>query len=86
MTFILMYKHNKGMLPNIFNDMLMKHTPSHNYNMRKKLAYTNYHIVNPTPDKNALVYVGPELWNTIIMNNHVEDCTFINIIILFKGQ
>ena len=38
-TCILMYKHNRGMLPNIFNDMFIKHTPSHNYNMRQYIPY-----------------------------------------------
>ena len=68
-TCILMYKHNRGMLPNIFNDMLMKHTPSHNYNMRH-IAYKIPHCKTYTK-QNTLTYVGQKLWNIIIMKNHI---------------
>ena len=37
LTCILMYKHYRGILLNIFNDILMKHTPSHTYNMRQHI-------------------------------------------------
>ena len=37
-TCILMYKHNRGMVPTIFNDMFMKHTPPHNYSMGQHTA------------------------------------------------
>ena len=37
-TYILMYKYNRGMLPNIFNDKFMKYTPSHNNSMRQHVA------------------------------------------------
>ena len=40
-TCILMYRHNRGMLPNIFNDMFIKHTTSHNYNMRQQNSLQN---------------------------------------------
>ena len=49
-----MYKHDRGMLPNIFNDMFMKHKPSHNYN-------------HEAHKQNTFTYVGPKLWNTVIM-------------------
>ena len=75
---MLMYKHNGGMLANIFNDMIMKHTPAHNYNMRQNVAYKMSHC-----KQNTLAYFGPKLWNTIITNNHIEDCTSMNIL---KGQ
>ena len=39
-TFILMYKYNRGMVPNIFNDIFKKYTQSHNYNMKQHIAYT----------------------------------------------
>ena len=65
-TCILMYKHNRGMLPNILNDMFMKHTPSHNYNMRQNIAYKNTTLQNQYQTKHTH-YVGPKLWNTVIM-------------------
>ena len=69
-TCIIMYKHNRGMLPNIFNDMFIKHTPSHNYNE------TTYSLQNTTLQKqNTLTYASPNLWNTVIMKNHIDDCT-----------
>ena len=66
------------MLPDIFNDMFMKHTLSHNYNMRKHVAYKIPHCKINTK-QNTLTYVGPKLWNTVIMKNHTDDCTFMNI-------
>ena len=72
---ILMYKHNR---PNIFNDMFMKHTLSHNYNMRQHVAYKIPHCKTNTT-QNTLTYVGPKLWNTVIMKNHIDDCTSMNI-------
>ena len=77
-TCILMYTHNRGMLPNIFNDMFMKHTPSHNYNMRQHVAYKLPHCKTNTKQK-TLTYVGPKLWNTVIMKNHIDDCMSVNI-------
>ena len=76
-TCILMYKHNMGMLPNTFNDM--KHTRSHNYNMRQHIAYKIVHCKTNTK-QNTLTHVGPKLWNTVIMKNHIDDCTSMNII------
>ena len=32
---VLMYKHNRGMLPNIFNDMLTHHIMLHSYKLRQ---------------------------------------------------
>ena len=57
------------MLPNIFNDMLMKHTPSHNYTMRH-IAYKIPHCKTYTK-QNTLTYVGQKLWNIIIIKNHI---------------
>ena len=31
---VLMYKHNRGMLPNVFNDMLTHHIMSHSHKMK----------------------------------------------------
>ena len=73
-----MYKHNWGMLPNIFNDIFMKHTPSHNYNMRQHVPYMIPYCKTNTK-QNTLTYVGQQLWNTVIMKNHIDDCTFMDI-------
>ena len=77
-TSILMYKRNRGMLPNIFNDMFIKHTPSHNYNMRQHVDYKTQYCKTITK-QNTLTYIGPKLRNTVIINNHIDDCTSINI-------
>ena len=75
-TCILMYKHNKGLFPNIFNDMFMNHTPSHNYNMRQHVAYKKTHCKTNTK-QNTLTYIGPTLWNTVIMKNRTDECLWI---------
>jgi len=76
------YQQNKYVtcfiLLSIFNDILMKHTPSHNCYMRKHIVY-KISIVNPTPDK-TFAYVRPILWNPVIMKNHIEECTPVNIL------
>ena len=53
-TCILMYKHNREMLPNIFNDMFMKHTPS-----TDKIPHYKTNTRHTT-----LADAGPRLWNT----------------------
>ena len=73
-----MYKHSRGMLPNIFNDMFMKHTPSHNYNMRQHIAYKIPHCKTNTR-QNTFAHAGSKLRNTVIMKIHIEDYTSINI-------
>ena len=57
-----MYKRNRRMLPNIFNDMLIKHTTSHNYHMRQHIAYKIPHCKANTrrkkPRINKLAYTA----------------------------
>ena len=73
-----MYKHNRSMLPNIFNDMLTQHIISHNHNMRKEKVPKIPHCKTNTRQR-TLVYVGPKLWNTIVTKNLLDDCTYIYI-------
>ena len=40
-----MYKRDMGMLPNIFNDMFMKQTPAHNYNMRQHKQFASLLLI-----------------------------------------
>ena len=42
---VLMYKHNSGMSPNIFNDMLTKHITSPNHNMIQETVYKITYII-----------------------------------------
>ena len=77
-TCILMYKHNRGMLQNIYIDLSMKHTPSHTYNMRQYIAYKKTHCKTNTK-QNPLTYVGPTLWNIVIMKNNIDEYTSMNI-------
>ena len=74
-TCILIYKHNSGILPNIFNDMFMKHPHTIK---RKHIAYKIRHYKTKTR-QNTLVYTCPQRWNIIIMKNHIGDCTYMNI-------
>ena len=77
-TCILMYKHIRGILPNICNDMFMKHTPTHNYNVIQHIAY-KIPLCKTNIKQNTTTYVGPKLWNTVIMKNGIDNCTSISI-------
>ena len=66
------------MLPNVFNGRLVKHTPSHNSTVRQHTAYKIPHCKTNTR-QNTLACVGPKLWNTISMKNHIEECTSMNL-------
>ena len=55
-TCILIYKHNMCMLRNIFNDMFIKHTPSHNHNMRQHIAYKIPHYKTNTKQTKTMEY------------------------------
>ena len=50
----------------------------HNYNMRQHIAYKIPHCKTNTK-QNTLTEVGPKPWNTVIMKNHIDDCTSISI-------
>ena len=46
------------------------------YNKRQHYKIPHY---KTNTRQNTLAYVGPKLWNTIVMNNHFEDCMSMNI-------
>ena len=73
---VLMYKHNRGMLPNIFNDMLTQHITSHNHNMRQEKVYKIPYCKHQT--KSTGIF-GPKLWNTIVIKNNLDDYMSIYI-------
>ena len=75
---VLMYTHNNGMLPNIFNDMFTHHIMLHSYKMRQEITYKIPYCKTNTR-QNTLAYVGSKLWNTIVTKNHLDDCTSIYI-------
>ena len=75
---VLMYKHNRGMLPNICNDMLTHHIMLHSCEMRQLITYKITHCKSNTR-QNTLAYVGPKLWNTIVTKNHLDECPSIYI-------
>ena len=66
-----MYKHNRGILPNIFNDMFMKHTPSHNYNMRQHNSLQNTTLQNQYQTKHTHLLIQNYgillLWKIILI-------------------
>jgi len=66
------------MLPNIINDMFMKHTHSHNYNTRR-ITYETLHY-KTTTRQNTLVHFGLKFLRTIIAKNQFEDCTSLNVL------
>ena len=82
---VLMYKHNSGMSPNIFNDMLTKHITSPNHNMIQETVYTITYYKTDTR-QNTMACVGPNLWNTIVIKNHFDECTSIYIFIYLKRE
>ena len=75
-----MCKRNRGVLPNVFSDMLMKRTSLHNNSVTQHRVYRMPHCKTNTR-QNSSAYAGPKLWNTIITKNQTEDCRSI---IIFK--
>ena len=71
-----MYKHNRGMLTNVFNGMLTKNTPSHNN--ETTYSFQN-HIIKLTPDKTHLLMLVPNCGMLLSLRIIiVEDCTCMN--------
>ena len=80
---VLMYKHNSGMLPNTFNDMLTKHIISHNHNMRQETVYTITYCKTNTR-QNTLPYISPKLWNAIVIKK--KTLMIVRLFIYLKRQ
>ena len=69
-----MFKHNRGMLPEIFNDMITINVSPHSYNTRQETVYKIPYSYTKIR-QNTLAYTGSKCWNTIVIKNHLEDCT-----------
>ena len=69
-----MYKHNRGMLPEIFNDMTTLNVSPHSHNMRQQTIDKKLYCYTKIR-QNTLAYTGSKFWNTIVIKNHLEDCT-----------
>ena len=69
-----MYKHNRGMLPEIFNYVITLNVSPHSYNTRQGTTYKIPYCYTKIR-QNTLAYTGSKYWNTIVIKNHLEDCT-----------
>ena len=80
-TGILMYKHNRGMLPNILNDNVHEvHTFTQLwYETTYSLQNTILWNQNQTKQSLAVIFWVQTMEYTSIMKNHFEDCTAIDI-------
>ena len=60
-----MYKHNRGMLPEIFNDMINLNVSPHSYNTRQGATYKIPYCYTKIR-QNTQAYTGSKYWNTIV--------------------
>ena len=75
---ILMYKHNRGMLPDIYHDVFVLQISTHKYNTRQEVTY-KIPFCKTNCRQLSLAYVGPKIWNTFITNNYLQYCTSIHM-------
>ena len=75
-----MYKFEKKMLPEVFNDYFQK--PAHQHNTRFAALQNNYAMVRITSakEKSLLKYIGPKVWADIPLEikNAASLKVFIN--------
>ena len=71
MCCILMFKHNKAMLPTLFNDVFVLSPMTHKYCTRQKFAY-KIPFCRTKGRQLSLAYVGPKIWNTFILDNFLQ--------------
>ena len=76
---ILMFKHNRGMLPDMFNDVFVLQISTHKYNTRQEVTYKITHCKTNFRQL-SLAYVGPKIWNTFITNKYLQYGTSIHIL------
>ena len=80
-TGIFMYKYNKCLLPNIFENMYERQSDKHNYCTRQN-QYYSLPICRTQRRKNSLCYVGAYFWNEHVVS--LLDKTSINTLFTFK--
>ena len=68
MCCILMFKHNKAILPTLINDVFVLSPMTHKYCTRQKFAY-KIPFCRTKCRQLSLAYVGPKIWNTLILDN-----------------
>ena len=61
-----MYKHNKAMLPTLFNDVFVLSPMTHKYSTEQKFAY-KIPFCRTKCRQLSLAYVGTKTWNTLIL-------------------
>jgi hypothetical protein len=76
---ILMFKHNKGILPTLFNDVFVLSTTTHKYSPMQILTY-NIPFCRTNYRQSSLAYVGSKMWNTLIMNNSLQYSATLHIL------
>ena len=70
----VMYKHNRVILPEIFSNIITLNVSPHSHNMRQETVYKILYCYTKIR-QNTLAYTGSKYWNTIVIKNHLEDCT-----------
>ena len=78
MCCILMYKLNKAMLPTLFNDVFVVSPMTHKYSTKQKLAY-KIPFCRTKCRQLSLAYVGPKIWNTLILDNCLQYSATLQI-------
>ena len=78
MCCILMFKHNKAMLPTLFNDVFVLSPITHKYCTRQKFAY-KIPFCRTKCRQLSLAYVGPKIWNTFILDNFLQHSATLQI-------
>ena len=78
MSCILMFKHNKAMLPTLFNDVFVLSPMTHIYCTRQKFAY-KIPFCRTKCRQLSLAYVEPKIWNTFILDNFLQHSATLQI-------
>ena len=85
MCCIFMYKHNKAMLPTLFNDVFVLSPMTHKYSTRQKFAY-KIPFCRTKCRQLSLAYVGPKIWNTLILDNCLQYSATKSVIYYFYSE
>ena len=78
MCCILMFKHNKAMLPTLFNDVFVLSPMTHKYCTKQQFAH-KMPFCRTKCRQLSLAYVGPKIWNTFILDNFLQYSATLQI-------
>ena len=74
-----MFKFQRGLLPEVFNNYFSK--PSHNHNTRFATSNENFeiHRINTAAEKSLLKHIGPKIWSNIPTN--IKQCMSLKVFV-----